>query len=273
MYCPECGEKMEDGALFCHSCGSKVKTDEVDLDKQNYVEGENVLETAPESNDEVKNENIFTDSKPENNSTVQSENDDWWENSSKLKKILIVVGGIIAAVIVITLICVFLNKFWVPVFFIVIVGGFIVTMLTGSKQEKMEAKKNFIKYAVGAIAFICIGVFVMHSNTESGENYRNNALISEVQDSYLSSYSTSVSIEKAFKSYFKKCKWSSYKEKGDSYVVFSGSCKYLGDDTDVKITFKVTGDNFNISSLELDGIQQNDITLLYLLDSVYNKTF
>ena len=35
MFCPNCGEKLDDDALFCVNCGSKVSSDSVSVDTQN----------------------------------------------------------------------------------------------------------------------------------------------------------------------------------------------------------------------------------------------
>lgn len=51
--------------------------------------------------------------------------------------------------------------------------------------------------------------------------------------------------------------------------MFTGVCEYLGERADVKIRFKLTGENFIVDSLDLDGQEQNDLILHGLLSAVY----
>lgn len=92
----------------------------------------------------------------------------------------------------------------------------------------------------------------------------------EVRNAYLSQYSEDVTIEEAFDNYFANPKWSKYKDGNYSYVVFSGSCEYIGEKADVKIIFKITGENFIVDSLDVNGRTQNDLILYALLASIYS---
>ena len=52
-------------------------------------------------------------------------------------------------------------------------------------------------------------------------------------------------------------------------VTFTGACEYLGERADVKITFKITGENFLVERLDVNGTTQNDLMLYGLLTKVY----
>jgi len=91
----------------------------------------------------------------------------------------------------------------------------------------------------------------------------------EVRGAYLAQYSKTITIEDAFKNFFGNRKWSTYKEAGDSYVVFSGTCEFMGEKVHVKITFKILSEQFVVDSLEVDGQKQNDLILFSLLSAVY----
>lgn len=91
-----------------------------------------------------------------------------------------------------------------------------------------------------------------------------------VRGAYLSQYSENVTIEDAFDNFFDNGKWSTYKAEGYSYVVFTGSCEYMDDKADVRVTFKITGENFIVDSLDINGQEQNDLMLYGLLSAVYD---
>lgn len=56
---------------------------------------------------------------------------------------------------------------------------------------------------------------------------------------------------------------------GYSYVVFTGSCEYMGERTDIKITFKITGENFVVDGLDINGGSQDNLILYAMLSAVY----
>lgn len=91
----------------------------------------------------------------------------------------------------------------------------------------------------------------------------------EVRSAYLSQYSTQVTIEEAFENFFGSCKWAKYDSEGYTYVVFTGTCMYLGEQADVRIVFKVTGENFIVDSLDINGRAQGDLILYGVLSAVY----
>lgn len=91
----------------------------------------------------------------------------------------------------------------------------------------------------------------------------------EVRAAYLTQYSDKVTIEEAFDNFFDNGKWSKYEEAGYTYVVFTGVCEYSGDRADVKVTFKITGENFSVDSLDLNGQTQNGLMLYILLAAIY----
>jgi hypothetical protein len=91
----------------------------------------------------------------------------------------------------------------------------------------------------------------------------------EVRGAYLTQYSDTVTIEKAFDNFFDDPKWSTYSAEGYSYVAFTGTCQYAGEAADVRIVFKITGENFRVDQLDINGVQQNDLMLIYMLSTIY----
>lgn len=91
----------------------------------------------------------------------------------------------------------------------------------------------------------------------------------EVRGAYLSQYSKSVTIEEAFDHFFDNGKWSKYDSEGYTNIVFTGSCNYQGQRSDIRIIFKITGENFIVDSLDINGQSQNGIVLRSLMSTVY----
>ncbi len=91
----------------------------------------------------------------------------------------------------------------------------------------------------------------------------------EVRTAYLSQYSKSVTIEEAFDHFFDNGKWSKYDSEGYTNVVFTGTCDYQGERSDIRIIFKITGEHFFVESLDINGRSQNAIVLQSLLSTVY----
>lgn len=93
----------------------------------------------------------------------------------------------------------------------------------------------------------------------------------EVRSAYLSQYSTQVTIEEAFENFFDKCKWEKYDSEGYTNVAFTGVCEYAGQRADVRIIFKITGENFIVDRLDINGRTQSDLILYGLLSVVYEN--
>lgn len=132
------------------------------------------------------------------------------------------------------------------------------------KQEKLLSPA--LSYCAAVICLIiCLKVFfpnVFQYITSPGR---------EVRGAYLSKYSTEVTIGEAFDNYFDKGKWRKYKaDDGYKYVAFTGTCDYSGRTTDVRITFKITGDNAVIDRVELNGQEQNGLVEIALLLDIYS---
>lgn len=93
----------------------------------------------------------------------------------------------------------------------------------------------------------------------------------EVRSAYLTQYSSAVTIEEAFDNFFDNGSWSKYEEAGYTYIVFTGTCEYMGDRTDIRITFKITGEKFIVDKMEADGREQNSFMLALLLTKIYEN--
>lgn len=157
----------------------------------------------------------------------------------------------------------YMNKFFNP------------TMTTNADRDfnrlkSMEKQKKLLSPALSYCAaviclIICVKIFfpnLFQYITSPGR---------EVRGAYLSQYSTEVTVGEAFDNYFDKGKWRKYKgDDGYKYVAFTGTCDYSGQTTDVRITFKITGDNAMIDQVELNGQEQNGLVEIALLLDIYS---
>lgn len=121
---------------------------------------------------------------------------------------------------------------------------------------------------VSAIAIIAFAAMCFADETDIVEFFMPGI---EVRDAYLTQYSDTVTIGDAFDHFFSDGKWSKYKEDDYSYVAFRGKCLYLGEKADVKITFQITGDNFRVNSLDINGVNQGYIMTWAFLSAVYGN--
>lgn len=142
------------------------------------------------------------------------------------------------------------------------------------KTLKLAEKQRKITVGVSSIASLLITVSIILAVIENSVPGSVSGIFkpgNEVRNAYLSQYSDAITIEDAFDNFFDNPKWSKYKDDGYSYVVFSGACEYLEEKADVRITFKITGENFIVDSLDINGRTQNDFMLYALLASIYSE--
>ena len=134
------------------------------------------------------------------------------------------------------------------------------------KLKLAEKQQNGIQIAISTASAILIAVFVIYM--VKPDIIKPGAA---VRGSYLSQYSDKVTIEEAFDSFFAKEKWRTYKENGYSYVAFTGVCEFMEKSVDVRINFKITGDNFRVDSMDINGVEQGDLMVALLLEKIYEE--
>lgn len=184
----------------------------------------------------------------------------------KNKKILTVLGALLIGAVVLSLLVSFLREFGYLLFGIMVIGGFVITLTTGSEKEKIETRKAIVQMVIGLGLVIIIALVIAFNPDLISDIFQPGAA---VRNAYLSQYSEDVTVGDAFDSFFSNEKWSTYKDKGYTYVVFTGSCEYDGEPASVHITFKVVGEQFKPDTLEINGEEQNDLMLGLLLLKVY----
>lgn len=157
----------------------------------------------------------------------------------------------------------YINKFFNPSLPFDAVNYFN-SLKSSEKQRKMVA------IAVSVAVTIIIGVVALEHGAPGSIQHLTTPGAG-VRSAYLAQYSSSVTIENAFKNFFEKPQWSTYEKEGVSYVAFSGRCDLRGEKVDARILFKITGENFIADRLEVNGREQNDFMLISLLNAVYDK--
>ena len=248
MYCHKCGSQLKGDAVFCPFCGSKLgrKT----TTSQAPPPGKKPSAPQP------------TEIPPEEKQPSRFQL--WWMRAQMIEKIFFVLGIIVAVILII----VFLNAFWEILAAILVIVVVIVAFVTGSKEDRSEIRRFILK---GAAVLLAIGViaYVVVVNQDFFVNLVQPGI--EVRGSYLTHYSEEVTVEEAFDNFFDNLKWSTYQQDGYTYVVFTGSCEYLGEQADARITFQITGEQFRVEQLDINGAEQSDLLLHAMLAKIYEK--
>lgn len=285
MFCHKCGAQIAEGAVFCHKCGTKVvyadtsqhpmETPAPIIESQQAGAARPKSATTEDTQQFPLNKTAF---EPEGGSPNQASTDEltrkkepsklkkWWDTASKPKRILAVLGALLVGGFVLYFLVAFLREFGYLLFGIAVIGGFIITITTGSEKEKIETRKTIVQMVIGLGIVIVISLVVVLKPDFVSNIFRPGA---NVRNAYLAQYSETVTVEDAFDNFFDNGKWGTYKEDDYSYVTFTGACEYLGERADVKITFKITGENFLVDRLDVNGRTQNDLMLYALLSKVY----
>lgn len=245
MFCQKCGAQIIEGASFCQKCGAKAVLEDAEAQVIN----------TPETTEE--------DAKVENGTVAEKELsklEKWWSNLSKGKMILLAATALLIVILVLVFLIKHLWAVAATLAVVIVAVGVIRSVLIlikgkGSKKEKKGAWKEVV---IGLVLLVVVIAF--NQNTKSG---------AEVREAYLTQYSQSVTVGRAFDNFFDKGEWSTYKSDDYKYVVFKGVCEYLGERADARVTFKVTGENFVVDKLEINGIEQNDLMLAILLEEIY----
>lgn len=155
----------------------------------------------------------------------------------------------------------YINKFFNPRLPIDLVGNM--------KRLRFAEGQRKIVAIVWAVASVSIVAAVVLDLVSPGSLQKMMIPGMEVRNSYLSQYSTKTTIGEAFGNFFEDGEWTKYDSEGYTNVVFTGSCMYSDEWVDVRVVFKLTGKNFIVDSLDIDGRTQSYFVLSALLSAVY----
>lgn len=244
MYCHKCGTQVNGDMRFCPKCSTALSIGPAQSNAELAGMGEEPDEHEP------------------------SKLKKWWDKSSTSKRVLGVIVAAAVTIPAVILLISFLREFGYLLLGLLIVASFVIIIVKENQEERSEAKKTIIHIALWGVA-IFAAVMLFATNTDFFTDLVKPG--AGVREAYLTQYSKTVTIEDAFDDFFEKEKWSTYKENGYSYVSFSGVCEYLGEKVDARVIFKITGENFVVDHLDINGVEQSDILLYALLAKVYEK--
>lgn len=175
----------------------------------------------------------------------------WHTELYKKNKIPAIVIFVIEAILTVIL----LYKYWAVLFLLVLVIG-IVDLYTNKRDhtdaERKDATKMFKQ--MGKWIVICIVILLLIKPTSLIVNRFMPGY--PVRNSCLLMYSQDMTIEEAFDKTFHKAKWSSYKENGTKYVVYTGLQKNdeTGKEDVWQFVFMVQGDSCVLDSIYINGM-------------------
>lgn len=250
MFCHKCGTQIPEDAGFCHKCGTKVVYENEQAWTTKSPQGTYYGPGGGSTDDGFAqgSEWVSFDEKepsakhePPGSKSPQS-------NGPNAKKVLIVIAAVLTSAIVLYLLIPFFREFWPILIGILLIAGLIASMFSGSKEEKIEARKTAVKLIGGVVVIIVVALVLAKNPDIVSDVYNIVQPGASVRGAYLTQYSDTVTIEEAFDNYFDNGKWSTYKSEGYSYVVFTGVCEYAGEDADIRITFELTGETLSLRS-------------------------
>ena len=238
MFCSNCGNQLPEGALFCQECGTKVDNEE----SAAYQTNRHVSDTVIHQNDNMADvhsdsENVSETSSADTTDTGKSYagGQDKFNREKQLEHYKEMSQEML---------------------------GNLKKIPYQGVLDKL--KKIPLLWKVGTVVGIILLIVLCLSMHKPGQ---------DVRESYLEYYSSSITIEDAFDSFFENGKWSEHKENGDIYVVYTGDCWYLNERVNVKIRFRIVGDYFYFANIEMNGQRQSDILSEALFDKIYEEYY
>ncbi len=234
MFCSNCGNQLPKDALFCQKCGAKVVSEE-SVAYQTEI---------PESDDVDNHRETMEDARSENEGVSQTTSADTTDSTRQGK---------------------FNGEKQIEHY-----KEMSQEMLGNLKKIPYQGLFDKLKelpllWKIGAgIGVLLVVIVICLMVHKPGK---------DVRESYLDYYSSSVTIEEAFDSFFEDGKWSEHKENGDTYVVFTGKCSYLDENVKVKIRFRIDDDYFYFANMEMNGQPQADIISEALFDRIYEPYY
>lgn len=257
IFCHHCGAEIEAGSCFCHVCGTKVA----------YEEGQPQASETTWKEPPVEEPSATDPPRETPSSQEPSKFKVWWDSANGFMKVLAALGILVAAGIIIWLVVSFLREFGYLLLGVLVAVAIIITLLTGTKEDKTEIRQFVLKGVIGFAVLMAV-VFVVVLKPDLIYNLVQPGYA--VRQGYLAQYSENVTVEDAFDNYFDNPQWSIYEEGGYSCVAFTVTCKYMEEKVDIRLTFQITGEQFRIDRLDVNGIEQSDFILYALLESVYD---
>lgn len=136
--------------------------------------------------------------------------------------------------------------------------------------NKYKKLKNYNIHKIGvvvALLLVCI-YGVVSALDDSGIKEESES--KGISSGYLTDYSSDATVGEAFSNFFAKPEWVSYEQGTTQYVDYKGICSFQGDENAVAIvTFVVSGDNFQVDKITINGQDIGIINHNSFLQTVY----
>jgi hypothetical protein len=120
------------------------------------------------------------------------------------------------------------------------------------------------------IALLCCA-FLIPAVFMSGKELVPQITSDNISSSYLSEYSTKITIGDAFENFFGDPKWKSYEQGIQKYVDFQGGLTLDNQPATAVITFSVSGEKFKVDSVKVDNQKLNPLELESFFHTVYSE--
>lgn len=132
------------------------------------------------------------------------------------------------------------------------------------KNMKSHMRRFVITQIV--MVFLCILALVIPAKEAGIDDAITSKNISE---SYLTQYSSTVTVGDAFDNFFSDGKWRSYSEGALEYVDYTGTCTYMDEPATVVIRFYITDEQFRVDKVFMNGSEAS----VYLSEALFLKIY
>ena len=185
IFCHHCGAEIEAGSCFCHVCGTKVA----------YEEGQPQASETTWKEPPVEEPSATDPPRETPSSQEPSKFKVWWDSANGFMKVLAALGILVAAGIIIWLVVSFLREFGYLLLGVLVAVAIIITLLTGTKEDKTEIRQFVLKGVIGFAVLMAV-VFVVVLKPDLIYNLVQPGYA--VRQGYLAQYSENVTVEDAF---------------------------------------------------------------------------
>lgn len=265
MFCPKCGNRINEGEGFCGQCGAKLTGDEAEASQESAV-GQQVSDAA-----ETEQQVVFDDTVKEKGKWAIIADFGWC--------ILRIANTLIGMIGLLAFSSYILNREISPRIYwifgcVIVVGNTIITFLRNKENLKISRKKGLFICGIIVAAAICIAIFFAPTEDSGGNRSDSDKYVRMVKTATLEAYPQKT-VGDAFDDYLKNPKWESgLSEDGIRFVNVSGKILIYGKETDIVVQFVIKDEKagiFSYNACELNGVPQNDLFVWGLLEVVYNE--
>lgn len=131
------------------------------------------------------------------------------------------------------------------------------------KKMRHARRNNLVITAILVVALIIYSAVVLAPALDE---------TNKVRDSYLSQYSSEITVGEAFDGFFGDPSWTAYQEGSQELIDFQGTCSFGDENVVVRITFGIYGDRFQVDSVKINGNEASDLITASLFTAIYEQT-